>query len=177
LHLAGLSSRWTSRWRRPVRSAARNTIAVIAFENLRADAESDWYSRALEATFNTEVSRIPTLRLVASDCVENLRDPERSNPLRAARSLGVAWFVTGAYVVVEERIRIDARIVDAETGYQAAGAAIVGERDGFHELQERLARTALRSLALELMGEAQPPPPRGRKGFWRRGERHDRTLV
>jgi TolB-like protein/tRNA A-37 threonylcarbamoyl transferase component Bud32 len=159
--LARVSGRFARVRRGGERHVDRNTIAVLDFENQRGDAESDWYSRALRSTFSTEIGKLSRFSVVAPDVTGSLPSRDRGDPLRWARRLGVAWLVTGSFAVVHGRIRLDARIVEAWTGYQTASASIQGESSSFHELQERLARDTLRSFALELIKAESDVPPKG----------------
>lgn len=126
-------------------AAAPDALAVLEFENQRrSDSENDWYRRALQAAFNTELSKISQLPIVAPELMRHTMDRTGLDAMAAALRLGVGRFVTGSFTVVGASIRIDARVVDTKTGMQELAADIEGPKDSFLSLQ--------RQLVLDLLG-------------------------
>jgi TolB-like protein len=129
----------------------RNTIVVLEFENQRGvDSENDWYRKALQTAFNTELSKISQLKVIAPELLQRVADENEIDRLEAARSLGVERFIAGSFAVVQTSIRIDARIVDTGSGVQETAASVEGSQDEFFALQRTLARETLDSLSIEL---------------------------
>lgn len=127
-----------------------NSIAVLEFENLRADRQFDWISRALRVAFDTELSKVQALRVFSPELIDHTSRVRGADSLYTARELGVARLVTGAFHVTGETLRIDARIVDAGSGMNEASDSVEGELDEFFDLQKSLVLSMLRRLRVQV---------------------------
>ena len=134
-------------------AAAREpgTIAVLEFENQRADdPKNDWYSKALQTAFNTELSKIPQLSVVAPEIIRRTASDTGVDRMAAARELGVSRFITGSFAVLGNTIRIDARIVETTNGLQETAENVEGNQDEFFALQKKLALQTLDHFRVRL---------------------------
>ena len=128
-----------------------NTIAVMEFENQRSDdPKSDWYCKALQTTFNTELSKIPQLSVIAPEIIQRVAREGGLDRMAAAQRLGVSRFITGSFAVLGSTIRMDARIVDPANGLQETAENVEGVQDEFFSLQKRLALATLDHLRVRL---------------------------
>ncbi len=135
----------------PLRGNARtNSIAVLEFENLRADNNFDWISKALRVAFDTELSKVNALRVFSPELIDHTSRVRGADSLYTARELGVGRLVTGAFHVTGKTLRIDARIVDTSNGVNEASDSIEGEIDDFFELQKTLVLSMLRRLRVQV---------------------------
>ncbi len=138
-----------------VERAATNTIAVMEFENQRSDdTKNNWYCKALQTAFNTELNKIPQVPVIAPEIIQRAAREAGLDRMRAAQQLGVSQFITGSFAVVGSTIRIDAWIVETATGIQKASENVVGSESEFFDLQKKLALATLNHLNVELT-EAQ----------------------
>lgn len=134
---------------------AIGTIAVMEFENQRGDdPKDDWYCKALQTVFNTELSKIPQLSVVAPEIIQRVAREGGLDRIAAAQQLGVSRFITGSFAVVGSAIRMDARIVDPRNGLQETAENVEGVQDEFFSLQKKLALATLDHLRVRLT-EAQ----------------------
>lgn len=127
-----------------------NSIAVLEFENLRADRKFDWISKALRVAFDTELSKVKALRVYSPELIDHTTRVRGADSLYTARELGVGRLVTGAFHVTGQTLRIDARIVDAGSGVNEASDSVEGELDHFFELQKSLVLSMLRRLRVQV---------------------------
>jgi TolB-like protein len=118
------------------------TITVMKFENQRADG-NDWYAGMLQAAFNTEVSRIPDLSVIAPEIIQREAQRAGVGTVETAQRLGVERFVIGSFAVHQGTIRIDARIVTTDKGVQEAAEQVEGRLDDFFALQNQLAKVLI----------------------------------
>lgn len=108
---------------------ARPGIAVIQFDNggsYGKDKEDfDALRRGLPATLITELSRNPLVRLVDREQTQRLLDEqglataERVDAATAAKIgklVGARYMITGTFMDLYGDFRIDARLIDVETG-------------------------------------------------------------
>jgi TolB-like protein len=146
-------------WRPPAStlsaSGEANAIAVMEFENQRADdPKDDWYSKALQTAFNTELSKIPQLPVIAPEIIQRAARDAGLDRMAAARRLGVSRFITGSFAVLGNAMRIDARIVETANGFQEAAENVEGAQEEFFSLQKKLALATLEHFRVRLT-EAQ----------------------
>ena len=127
-----------------------NSIAVLEFENLRADRKFDWISKALRVAFDTELSKVKALRVYSPELMDHTARVRGADSLYTARELGVGRLVTGAFHVTGDTLRIDARIIDAGSGVNEASDSVEGQLDSFFELQKSLVLSMLRRLRVQV---------------------------
>jgi len=132
-------------------------IAVMEFENQRGDdTKNDWFCKALQTAFNTELSHIPQVSVVAPEIIQRTAKESNLDPMTAARQLGATRFVTGSFAVMGNILRIDARIVDtAHGGVQEAAENVEGEQSEFFSLQKQLTRATLDHFKVQLTAAEQ----------------------
>lgn len=130
-----------------------NVIGVLDFQNLRQESEYDWISQALRLAFNTELSKVRALRVYSPELIDRTTRSRGTDALITARELGIGRLLTGAYYVTDNRLRIDARIVDARTGVNEASDSVEGEIDEFFDLQKQLVLAMLRRLRVQVSPE------------------------
>ncbi len=130
-----------------------NAIGVMEFQNLRADAEYDWISKALRVAFNTELSKVRALRVYSPELIDRTVKARGADHLYTARELGIGRLLTGSYHVTDHTLRIDARIIDAATGVNEASDSVEGDLGTFFELQKQLVLSMLRRLRVQVSAE------------------------
>ncbi len=127
-------------------AAVPNTIAVMEFSNVRNDTDHDWVGSALRVAFNTELNKVGALNVYAPELIDRLIKTRGVDQLSAAQQLQIDRLVTGSFSVVGTAIRIDARIIYAESGLQEGSDSVQGELNDFFDLQKRLVLSMLRRL-------------------------------
>lgn len=128
---------------------AGNRIAVLRFENLAGDSDHQWFAEALQMAFNTELSKVAALRVLAPELVDSTC---RAYPgdLEALGRLGLDRLITGSFSVFDERVHIDARIVSLEAGVQEGSESLEGDLGDFFDLQKQLVLRLLRRLRVRV---------------------------
>jgi adenylate cyclase len=128
----------------PVPSDARGpqpalpTIAVLDFANVSGDRDMAWLSSGIAETVTNDLRALSTHRVI--DRVRVVEAARRVGPdlsmLRAALHLDRA--VVGSFQRAGDRLRITARIVDADSGETQAEAKADGALDRVFDLQDRI---------------------------------------
>jgi adenylate cyclase len=99
------------------RARSNLSIAVLPFRNLSDDSAQRYFSDGITEDIITELSRVRPLEVIARYSSFAFRD----QPLDAAavaQKLGVEFIVEGSVRRAGNRVRITARLIDAETGSQ-----------------------------------------------------------
>jgi DNA-binding winged helix-turn-helix (wHTH) protein/tetratricopeptide (TPR) repeat protein len=114
------------------------TIAVLDFANVSGDREMAWLSSGIAETVTNDLRALSTHRVI--DRVRLVEAVRRVGPdlsvLRAELHLDRA--VVGSFQRAGDRLRITARIVDADSGETQAEAKADGALDRVFDLQDRI---------------------------------------
>jgi len=156
LHAAGLpASPPAVAHERPaaVTTAVVNTIGVMEFRDLRAEPEHDWIGKAVRVALNTELSKVRALRVYSPELIDRTAEARHTDDLATAQRLGIRTLLTGSFHVVGTMIRIDAEIIDTETGVQKASDSVQGDLGDFFALEKKLVLSMLRRLPVEVSAE------------------------
>jgi TolB-like protein/DNA-binding SARP family transcriptional activator len=145
----------------PASAPARRSIAVLPFANLSPDREDDYFSDGLTEELIGTLSRIDGLRVAArtsSFAVGGGKLDVRT----IGDTLGVATVLEGSVRQDGRRLRITARLADAENGYQIWSDEYDRELQDVFAVQDEIARAIAGALEMKLIGGAGEPPARRR---------------
>jgi len=95
----------------------RPSVAVLPFENRSASADDAYFADGIQDDILTQLTKVPSLRVIASTSVEQLRGSTLSTQ-EIGRRLGVAKLLQGRVQRAGDRVRINVALVDAATGSQ-----------------------------------------------------------
>ncbi len=95
----------------------RPSIAVLPFENRSASADDAYFADGIQDDILTQLTKVPSLRVIASTSVEQLRGSALSTQ-EIGQRLGVAKLLQGRVQREGDRVRINVALVDAASGSQ-----------------------------------------------------------
>ncbi len=138
------------------------TLAIMDFTNASVTNSQRWASLTagfpsmminyLSGTTDLQVIErqridwlLKELRLQKKDDVV-----DQSTAVRTGRVLGATSVLFGTYTVLEDRIRIGARLVKVETSEILLAEEVMGDPDDFFGLVEELSKQVTRSINVEL---------------------------
>jgi serine/threonine-protein kinase len=137
------------RWRSAGEESRRASVAVLPFANLSADPAQEFFCDGVTEEIIGLLSRIPSLRVVARTSVFQFRNAA-SDVREIGARLGAAVVVEGSVRSAPDRIRIAARVVDADTGYQLAAKTFDGSLQDVFAMQERVAASVAEAVSATL---------------------------
>lgn len=115
--------------------AKEDAMAILGFENKTGDPELDWLTAGLPEIMMTDLAQSGGGKIISRnrvlDCLDDkirsISDlPRHQDCVDAARSLGATTVLSGSYFKMGDKIRIDARLEDIETGEILFGEKVVG---------------------------------------------------
>jgi serine/threonine protein kinase len=116
-----------------VLQAKGNSLAILSFENKTGDSELDWLTSGLPEILMTDLAESRSVDLINRnrilDYLEdegNGEQPSHKESIEAARALGASKVLSGAFYKLGDKIRIDARLEDVESGKILLGEKVVG---------------------------------------------------
>ena len=146
-------------------SADGPTIAILDFENHSFFNPEEYQpmSKGLAEIMITEFSGIGSIRVVERRKLQALLDELKlsqtgltaeDNSIRVGKLLGAQHLVFGGYMVtMDEKIRIDVRIVEVETGLTLKAGEVTGKTKQVLPLVKKLSQKILRDLQVKLTRE------------------------
>lgn len=121
---AGAAVWWSGPWQHPNTTLSVEpvevplvdgpSIAVLPFETLGGDAE-DYFSQGLTEDIITALGRQRTLGVMAYDATLPYKG-KAASPAEVGRTLGVRYLVEGSVRRADDRVRVAARLTDADRG-------------------------------------------------------------
>ena len=113
------------------------TVAVLDFENVSGDASLAWLSSGIAETLTNDL-RAATLRIIDRFRVTEAIAQSGRELSALRRVLAIDRAVVGSFQRAGDRLRITARIVDAQSGECLADAKADGPLDQVFDLQDRI---------------------------------------
>jgi TolB-like protein/cytochrome c-type biogenesis protein CcmH/NrfG len=133
----------------PSHGTEERSIAVLPFTNLTPETSADYFSDGLTEELIHLLTRIPRLRVVAWSSMSQLRGREQD--LAGIRQqLRVATVLRGSIRRTEDRVRVTAQLIDAESGAYLWSEAYDRQLENVLAIQEEMARAIVNTLQLSL---------------------------
>jgi adenylate cyclase len=134
---------------RPIASAERGALAVVPFDNISPDQETDYFSDGLTEELTARLSTISEIELVSRWATKKLK--ERKHEVRDIGSeLGARYIVGGSVRRFQDSVRITVQLVDIQTNRQLWGNTYKGKLDDIFDIQEQVAQQIVEALKLKL---------------------------
>jgi serine/threonine-protein kinase len=130
------------------------SIAVLAFENLAADAENDYFSEGLSEDLTNALAHIPGIK-VASRTSAFFFKGKRQDIRQIAAALGVETVLEGSVRKSGNRIRVTAQLINAADGYHIWSETYDRQVEDVFAIQDEVSRTIAETLEVKLLGSAQ----------------------
>ena len=130
-------------------SAPAKTIAVLYFENLSSEKESDYFCAGITEDIITDLSKVRDLRVVPRTDVLPFRNKE-VNTRQVGDALRVNYIVAGSVRKAGNRIRITAQLVGTRDGYDVWADRFDGLVEDIFDLQNEASRRIVEALKVSL---------------------------
>jgi TolB-like protein/Flp pilus assembly protein TadD len=138
--------------RATVRASApveRGALAVMPFDNISPDKETDYFSDGLTEELTARLSSVSEIELVSRWATKQMK--ERKHDVRAIGSeLGARYIVGGSVRRFQDSVRITVQLVDVDTNRQLWGNTYKGKLDDIFDIQEQVAQQIVEALKLKL---------------------------
>ncbi len=183
-----------SRLKQPMTPAAPpargKSIAVLYFENMSPEKESDYICAGITEDIITDLSKIKELNVVSRTDVLPFRNKE-VNTRQVGESLRVNYILEGSVRKAGSKIRITAQLIDVKTGFHAWAERYDRLIEDIFDLQDEIARSIVNALRISLTESenkslARKPTDdlraydfymRGRELLYRRGKKNTEAAI
>ena len=168
----------------------KKSVAVLYFENMSPDRESDYFCAGMTEDIITDLSKIKELNVVSRTDVLPFRNRE-VNTRQVGESLRVNYILEGSVRKAGNKIRITAQLIDVKTGYHVWAERYDRLIEDIFDLQDSMARSIVQALRVSLTDsekESLGKKPtqdlraydfymRGREQMYRRGKKNNERAI
>ena len=130
------------------------SIAVLPFDNLSDEPEQEYFSDGITDDLITDLSKISGLFVIA----RNSAFAYKAKPVKIrqiAEELGVRYVLEGSVRKAENRVRINAQLIDATTGGHLWAERYDRHYTDIFELQDEVIDKIVSALTVNLTGAEQ----------------------
>jgi adenylate cyclase len=130
-------------------TAERGALAVMPFDNISADQETDYFSDGLTEELIARLSLVSEIDLVARWASKQLK--QLKGDMRAiGNELGARYIVGGTVRRFQDSVRITVQLLDVVSNRQIWGNTYKGKLDDIFDIQEQVAQQISEALKLKL---------------------------
>lgn len=133
-------------------------LSVLYFNNTTMNKDYSWLSRGLPDMLNTGLSRSENVRVVDREDLQRVLNEQKlalagltdeKSAIKVGKLLNANLLVRGSYIIQGDTVRIDARIIDTETG-QMKSAEQTGKTSDLFALVKDLTEKILLQVSLSV---------------------------
>lgn len=150
---SALAGAWLLSWRQPapVESAARSAplVAVLPFVNQSGDPAQEYFSDGLTEDVIAALGRFTSLAVLARNAIMPLKG-QPTGVDAAVRTLGARYVVEGSVLRVGDRVRVQAKLIDAQGSRVMWTDRFDGDAKNLFQLQDELVQQIAGTLASQV---------------------------
>ncbi len=125
------------------------SLAVLPFQNMSGEAESEYFADGMVEDVITALSRIDWLFVIARNSTFTYKG-RAVDIKQVGRELGVRYVLEGSVRKAAGRVRISAQLIDAADGAHIWADRFDGNLDDVFELQDRIAESVAGAIEPKL---------------------------
>jgi adenylate cyclase len=125
------------------------SVAILPFANLSGDPAQDYFSDGISEDIITELSRFSELFVIARNSSFQYKG-KAIDVRQIARELGVRYLLEGSVRHADERVRISAQLVDAQTGAHRWAERYDRRIEDIFSVQDEVAQTVASVLSIQI---------------------------
>lgn len=126
------------------------SIAVLPFENLSDNHETAFFTDGVQDEILSDLAKVADLKVISRTSVLQYKTPRARNLREIGRQLGVAHVVEGSVQRANNRVRINAQLIDARTDAHLWAQTYDRELADVFAIQSEIARTIADQLQAKL---------------------------
>lgn len=139
-------------------------VGVLSFENNTGKSDYDNLGKGISSMMANDLVAVDEIRVVERDRMAEIlkeidaqqsRRFDSTTAVKVGRLVGAQFIVTGAFIDIEQSMRIDTRVIRVETGIIVKSASVTGRKDQLLDLQKKLAKQLVKDLDIALTPEGE----------------------
>jgi adenylate cyclase len=158
-HLFGADKPATMVERAALSQAAHLSIVVLPFTNLSNDPSQDYFADGVTENLTTDLSRIRNSFVIARNTAFTFKG-KNVDAKEIGKELGVRYVLEGSVQRDQNRVRVNAQLVDAESGAHLWAERFEEDVADLFKLQDQVVARLANTLGIELVkAEARKSDP------------------
>jgi TolB-like protein/class 3 adenylate cyclase/Flp pilus assembly protein TadD len=134
---------------------AHLSIVVLPFTNLSGDPNQDYFADGVTENLTTDLSRIPKSFVIARNTAFTFKG-KNVDAKEIGKELGVRYVLEGSVQRDQNRVRVNAQLIDAESGAHLWADRFEEDVADLFKLQDQIVARLTNTLGIELVkAEAQ----------------------
>jgi TolB-like protein len=122
---------------------------VLPFDNMSGDADKAYFSDGMTEDLITDLSKVGGLVVIARNSTFQYKGKAR-DVREIGKALNARYVLEGSIRRQGESVRVNAQLIDASTGAHVWADRYDGELKNIFTLQDTIARSVVKALAVEL---------------------------
>jgi len=128
--------------KKPAAASERPSLAVLPFQNLSGDAETDFFLDSVAEDLITDLARARWFAVIARNTAFSYKG-KGTDSKQVSHELGVRYVVEGSLRKVGPRVRISCQLVEAASGQHLWAERFDGTLEDSFELQDRIVESVI----------------------------------
>jgi TolB-like protein/Flp pilus assembly protein TadD len=128
----------------------RLSVVVLPFVNLGGDKEQDYFADGVTESLTTDLSRIPDAFVISRNTAFAYKG-KAIDARTIGRELGVRYIMEGSVQRGESSVRVNAQLVDAQSGAQVWAERFDKPRGDLFAMQDEITTRLARLIGIELV--------------------------
>ena len=129
---------------------ARHSLVVLPFANLSNDPSQDYLSDGITENLTTDLSRIPGSFVIARNTAYTFKG-KSVDAKKIGKELGVRYVLEGSVQHYQNRVRVNAQLIDAESGAHLWADRFEEDVADLFKLQDKVVARLANSLGYKLI--------------------------
>jgi TolB-like protein/Tfp pilus assembly protein PilF len=130
-------------------SSDKKRVAVIPFQDLSPEKDQEWFSEGLAYELIDSLSKLSKIFVVDKQTIREYKKTTHKTK-ELARELNVRYLIFGAVLKSGDKLRIQADLVDSQTGETIWNFKHTGGMDDIFDVQEKVSKQIADELELKL---------------------------
>jgi len=130
-------------------AAKTKAIAVLPFDNISPDKESDYFGDGLTEEIIANLSRLKDVRVVSRTTSMQYKGTKKDIKT-IGRELGARYIMEGSVRKFQDNLRITAQLIDVETDTQLWAETYKGKLEDVFDIQEQVSKQIVDALMVKL---------------------------
>ena len=130
-------------------SSEKPSLAVLPFDNLSDDAAQGYFADGITDDLITDLSKISGLLVIARNSTFIYKG-KPTKIQQVAKELNVKYVLEGSVRRAGDQVRINAQLIDADTGHHLWAERYDGNISNIFEMQDKVTQKIVAALALKL---------------------------
>ena len=126
------------------------SIAVLPFDNMSSDSDQEFFSDGLTEQIITGISKIPGLFVIARNSTFTYKG-KAVKVQQVAQELGVRYVLEGSVQKSGDRVRINAQLIDAQTGHHLWAESYDRVLEDIFAIQDDITLKLMEALQVKLI--------------------------